>query len=65
MYKEVEIIQVIKTRLQIRGDGRSENHPLRIITQFWSMNGDLLAEVDPFQPEQTPEKHDTTLKEKT
>lgn len=41
-----EVMQVIKTTLLRRGDGQLD--PVRIVTQYWSFSGDLLAEVDPF-----------------
>jgi hypothetical protein len=44
--KEVMVMQVIRTTNLRRGDG-SNAAPIRAITQFWSMDGDLLAEVDP------------------
>ncbi len=43
--KEVMVMQVIRTTNLRRGDG--VRTPIRAITQFWSMEGDLLAEVDP------------------
>lgn len=43
--KEVMVMQVIRTTNLRRGDGITT--PIRAITQFWSMRGDLLAEVDP------------------
>ena len=43
--KEVMVMQVIRTTNLRRGDG--VNTPIRAITQYWSMQGDLLAEVDP------------------
>lgn len=43
--KEVMVMQVIRTTNARRGDGHTT--PIRAITQFWSMQGDLLAEVDP------------------
>ena len=42
----VEQITVIKTTLLRRGEGIKED-PVRIITQYWSLDGELLAEVDP------------------
>lgn len=45
--KEVMVMQVIKTTNMTRGDGI--NTPIRAITQFWSMDGDLLAEIDPLE----------------
>lgn len=41
-----KLIQVICTTLTRYGDG-SELNPIRIITQYWSIDGELLAEVDP------------------
>jgi len=43
--KDVEIINVIKTRLTERGEGTKKD-PIRIIEQYWSMDGDLLWEKD-------------------
>lgn len=43
--KEVMVMQVIRTTNLRRGDGAVT--PIRAITQFWSMDGELLAEVDP------------------
>lgn len=42
---QAELIPVIRTTLLRRGDG--SRTPIRSITQFWSTDGDLLAEVDP------------------
>jgi len=42
-----EVIEVIKTTLTRRGDGTSEKSPIRVITQYWSKEGTLLAEHDP------------------
>lgn len=39
------VIQVVETRLTRRGNGSTT--PIRVITQYWSLDGDLLAEVDP------------------
>ena len=41
-----KLIQVIETTILRRGDGTKEN-PIRFITQYWSIDGILLAEVDP------------------
>lgn len=38
--------QVIETELEKRGDG-TEQSPVRIVRQYWSVEGDLLAAVDP------------------
>jgi hypothetical protein len=45
MNNEARVIQVIETSLMRRGDGKEI--PIRIITQYWSLDGKLLAEVDP------------------
>jgi hypothetical protein len=44
--KPAEVIQVIRTTLLHRGVGTNEN-PLRVVTQYWSLDGELLWEVDP------------------
>lgn len=44
--KEVEIKQLIKTQLERRGTGKEED-PIRIITQYWNMDGTLEFELDP------------------
>lgn len=41
--KDVELIQVIRTRITTRGSGK-ENDPYRAVTQYWSVDGELLAE---------------------
>lgn len=45
MSRDVEVIQVIKTRLLRRGSGQN-GETMRIVEQYWDMNGDLLWEVD-------------------
>jgi len=40
-----EVVQVIKTTATI-GSGTHED-ALRVVTQFWSFDGNLLAENDP------------------
>lgn len=46
------VIQVIETTLERRGDGKDT--PIRLITQYWTLDGELLAEVDP-----CPQRTDT------
>jgi len=41
------VIQVIETELEKRGTGDDVDDPVRIIKQYWSLDGKLLAEVDP------------------
>ena len=50
--KSVALIQVIRTELSKRGEGTEED-PIRLIIQYWSLDGELLAEVDEFQKEAT------------
>jgi hypothetical protein len=40
------VIEVIETTIERRGDGVGAS-PIRIIKQYWSLDGQLLAEVDP------------------
>lgn len=43
-----EVIQVIRTTLERRGDGKVQGDPVRLIEQFWSFDGERLAENDPW-----------------
>lgn len=47
--KQVRVAQVIITTNARRGEGTKES-PIRVIKQIWSMDGELIAEVDPFHP---------------
>lgn len=44
---EVEIIPVVRTTLARRGKG-VQGDPIRIITQYWSTEGELMWESDPY-----------------
>ncbi len=44
-----KVIQVIRTELTLAGEGTKES-PMRRIVQYWSLDGDLLAEWDPRNP---------------
>ncbi len=44
----VKVTQVIITTLLRRGKG-VENDPIRIITQIWDMDGNLIVEIDPLK----------------
>lgn len=46
MMDEVEVMQVIKTTLTRRGAGVPDD-PIRVVTEYWSMKGEKLCEVDP------------------
>jgi hypothetical protein len=42
------VVQVIRTDLSRRGTGKSaDNDPIRVVTQYWDFEGNLLAEDDP------------------
>jgi hypothetical protein len=49
MNPPVEVIRVVRTELDLRGDGTRDS-PSRRVTQYWSLDGMLLAEVDPCTP---------------
>lgn len=40
------VIEVIETVLELRGDGKED--PMRRVRQYWSKDGQLLAEYDPY-----------------
>ncbi len=42
----VRMLKVIETLMERRGQG-VPGSPIRIIRQYWSLDGDLLAEHDP------------------
>lgn len=44
-----QVIQVIKTDLLRRGEGKSADDPVRMIIQYWTMDGKLLWEDDPLR----------------
>lgn len=44
---DLEVIPIIRTRLLRRGLGQREDDPVRIIHQYWMMDGTLLFEYDP------------------
>ena len=46
----VKVIEVVETSLATRGDGKEI--PIRTITQYWSREGELLAERDSFDATQ-------------
>ncbi len=45
----VRVIKVVETTLTRRGRGTRDS-PVRVVTQYWSLEGELLAEVDPSVP---------------
>ena len=46
-YDAAKVIQVIITSLLRRGEGTGSDDQVRIVRQFWSLDGKLIAEVDP------------------
>jgi hypothetical protein len=42
----VEIVKFIKTTLTREGEGK-EGDPIRVITQYWDFEGNLMFEFDP------------------
>lgn len=46
MSNDLEVIQIIRTRLLHRGLGQNADDPVRIIEQYWDMDGMLLFEFD-------------------
>jgi hypothetical protein len=45
--RELEVIKLIRTTILRRGEGLSKDDPIRVITQYWDMQGNLVAEYDP------------------
>lgn len=50
---QVQIIQVIRTELRMRGTGEPSD-PCRIITEFWGLDGEKITEIDPSTITLTP-----------
>lgn len=48
--KEIEVVQLIRTSLLRRGEGKDKTDPMRIVTQYWTTAGDLVFEIDPHKP---------------
>ena len=51
------VMKVIRTDILRRGKGTSES-PIRIIIQYWSLKGELLAEVDAWKERKEQENKD-------
>ena len=47
MSYDAKVIQVIVTDLDLRGRGTGAGDIARRVTQYWTLDGELLAEVDP------------------
>lgn len=48
--KQVQIIEILVTQLTVRGDG-TEDNPNRRITQFWTLDGEMICEFDNYRKE--------------
>lgn len=53
---ECQVIQVIRTTLLRRGKGQTEEDPVRCVTQYWTLDGKLLWEIDPCDVRLAPEE---------
>lgn len=56
-----KLIKVIVTELTKRGEG-VEGDPVRIVTEYWSTEGELLAERDEWMEERVKGLHDVQTK---
>jgi len=56
--KEAKKIELICTTLTRRGSGNDRTSPVRIITEYWTPEGEKVAEVDPVAISLTPEMLD-------
>jgi len=46
MADTVQVVTLIKTELSRRGKGEP-NDPVRIVTEYWTMEGEKVTEIDP------------------
>jgi len=46
-FRDVAVVQMIRTRLTVRGEG-IKGDPCRRIEQYWDMQGNLVVEIDPY-----------------
>jgi hypothetical protein len=59
---QVEVMQVIRVRLISRGEGTNDD-PIRTVDQYWSMDGQYLAEYDPGKPTYSSTGRDSRVQE--
>lgn len=50
-FKTARVVQLIETTLTLTGGG-SVGDPVRIVTQYWTLDGKLVAEVDQLKKNQ-------------
>ena len=46
-WNTARVIPVIETSIARRGTGKDASDPIRSITQYWTLDGRLICEVDP------------------
>ena len=54
-----KVISVVESTLAHRGTGRDDSSPIRALTQYWTPEGKMLAEIDPCAEVLTPERKST------
>lgn len=52
---KVKVVRLIETSITKRGSGSGPNSPIRVVTQWWTMNGELVFEIDPCAITKLPE----------
>ncbi|MNC24427.1 hypothetical protein D3C75_724820 [compost metagenome] len=50
------VVELIETTLTRRGDGKTD--PIRVITQYWTVDGQLLFEIDPIDRSEQASRDD-------
>lgn len=58
-----KVIQVIQSTLFVRGKEGSKSNPPRVIVQYFSLDGQLLAEVDPIAIQQQQQSETSPVSE--
>ena len=53
--KPAQVMKVIRTNLSTNGKG-VEGDPIRRVIQYWTLDGELLAEVDEWEDQQKKDK---------
>lgn len=49
------LVHLIETTIETRGSGKDDSDPIRCITQYWTLQGQLVCEIDPCK--QIPAPH--------
>lgn len=45
---QAKLVELIETQ-ERRGEGKTEEDPIRIVTQWYTKEGELVVELDPFK----------------